>query len=325
MRHPFGKLPRPRPRPRRRGLVAALAAAIVLIAGGGAAFQALTAPRPLTAADLPAHTPDPAHGRWVFYAAGCDGCHAAKGAKGDQKLRLGGGAPLKTPFGTFHPPNISPHPKDGIGSWSDLDFVNAIMRGVSPEGQHYYPALPYLSYQHMRIEDALDLKAFIDTLPPVSGHAPPHDLPFWLFRRAVGVWKRLYMDYRPFRPATLASEQVNRGAYIVNALGHCGECHTPRDMLGGPIRDRSLAGGPSPEGAGHKVPNITPSKDGIGDWSMKDIEDALRTGILPNFDTLGEAMTEVQENLAELSHDDRAAIAAYLKSVPPLPSAPSGG
>ncbi len=296
----------------------------VLCLAAGIAFWLLTAPVTFAADDLPAHRADPEHGRWVFHAAGCNGCHAAPKAKGDDRYRLGGGLALKTAFGTFHTPNISPDPEAGIGGWSDLDFVNAVLRGVSPAGRHYYPAFPYTSYQHMTLEDALDLKAFLDTLPPVPDASVPHDLPLlFRFRRGLGLWKDLYMDDEPFRPNPAASEQVNHGAYLVQALGHCGECHTPRDRLGGRIEARALAGGPSPEGEKKKIPNITPSADGIGDWSVKDITDALRTGFLPGFENFGGAMVEVQENLAELTDADREAIALYLKSVPPLPDMPA--
>ena len=142
-------------------------------------------------------------------------------------------------FGTFVAPNISPDKAHGIGGWTTLEFVNAVMRGVSPEGRHYYPAFPYMSYQRMKIADVVDLKAFIDTLPAVAGDAPPHDLPLlFRFRRGLGLWKALYMDYAPFMPVPGADEQVNRGAYLVNGPGHCGECHTPRDLFGGPEAGR---------------------------------------------------------------------------------------
>lgn len=308
-----------------RPLLITTGAVAVLIVAAGAGFWALTAPGTIAAEALPAHEPDIAHGEQVFHAAGCGGCHAAPEAEGADRLRLGGGAPLITPFGTFHPPNISPDPEAGIGGWSDLEFVNAVMRGVSPEGAHYYPAFPYTSYQHMTIEDALDLKAFIDTLPPVAEPAPAHELPLLLrFRRGIGLWKWLFMD-RPWpAPARNADPQIRRGAYLVTALGHCGQCHTPRNWLGGMNLDHFLAGGPAPDDPKKTVPNITPGPDGIGDWSEKDIVDALRTGLLPGFETLGGAMSEVQQNLARLPDEYLQAIAAYLKSIPPLPDTPEG-
>jgi len=288
------------------------------IAGGGV-FWILTAPKTLSAADLPGHEADPDHGAYVFHMAGCSSCHAAPGAKGDEKLKLSGGLKFKTAFGTFVAPNISPDPKAGIGGWSDLDFVNAVTRGVSPGGDHLYPALPYLSYQRMALGDVLDLKAYLDTLPPVAEKAPGHDLPLiFRLRRGLGLWKLAFMDYAPFQPDPGADPKLNRGAYLVTGPGHCGECHTPRNLLGGPLDDWAYAGGPEPDGKG-TIPNITPSADGIGGWTVEDIAIALKTGLTPDFESFGGAMIAVQENMAALSEADREAIALYLESLPPKP------
>jgi len=292
-------------------------AVVVLIAAG---LWFLAEPRMIDADGLPDHIADPEYGRLVFHEAGCNSCHAAPGAKGEEKLVLAGGLGLKTPFGTFYAPNISTDLVDGIGGWSDLEFVNAVMRGVSPDGSHYYPAFPYLSYQRMTIEDVLDLKAYMDTLPAIGGVAPSHDLlaPLRL-RRGIGLWKLAFMDDAPFVPPLGADEQIARGAYLVNGPGHCGECHTPRNLFGAPDQERAFSGGPAPEGA-KNVPNITPSEDGIGGWSERDITAALRTGLLPGFETFGGLMVPVQENMAALTDADREAIAAYLLSLPPKPS-----
>jgi mono/diheme cytochrome c family protein len=297
-----------------------LIASGLCLAAGAAVFWLVTMPRIIAADALPDHRADPTRGRYIFHEAGCGSCHAVPGAKGEDKLLLSGGLALKTPFGIFHAPNISPDPAHGIGGWTDLEFVNAVMRGVSPDGRHYYPAFPYLSYQRMALTDVLDLKAFMDTLPVAATAAPGHDLslPF-RWRRGLGLWKFLFMDYQPFTPIPGADAQVNRGAYLVNGPGHCGECHTPRNLLGGPERDWAFAGAPDPEGK-DPVPNITPHADGIAAWSARDIESALATGLLPEFETFGGAMILVQENMAELTAEDRAAIAAYLKSLPPKPS-----
>lgn len=292
----------------------------LVLAAGASAFWLVTQPVRLRPGDLPAHSGDPARGEYMFWASGCASCHAAPGAKGDDKLRLAGGVALKSPFGVFRAPNISPDPDHGIGGWSDLDFVNAVMRGVAPDGSHYYPSFPYPSYRRMRIEDVLDLKAFLDTLPPVASDAPGHELPLpFRLRRGIGLWKWLYMDYAPFSPDPAASDRVNRGAYLVTGPGHCGECHTPRNALGGPRADLAYTGAPDPEG-GDPIPNITPHADGIGDWSEADIAAALKTGILPDFESFGGSMVAVQENMARLTDADRAAIAAYLRSLPPRPS-----
>jgi mono/diheme cytochrome c family protein len=292
---------------------------VLIIIIAAAAFWFLTMPQTLGQADLPKHAPDAAHGEQVFYAGGCESCHAAPDAKGDDKLKLGGGLALATAFGTFHVPNISPDKETGIGGWSTLQFVNAMKFGVDDEGEHLYPAFPYPSYQRMTLEDIIDLKAFLDTLPAVSNRVADHDLSFpFNIRRGIGLWKRLYVDGRSFTPDPAQSELINRGAYLVTGPGHCGECHSPRNFIGGVIASRALSGGPAPDGKG-TVPNITPDKEtGIGDWSEDEIASALSTGFTPDFDSLGGSMTAVQQNLARLPPDDIKAIAAYLKSLPPI-------
>jgi mono/diheme cytochrome c family protein len=284
--------------------------ALALIGAG--AFWLLTIPRTLSASDLPDHAPDVEHGRYMFYAGGCASCHATPGA--DDPLKLGGGLELASPFGTFHVPNISPDPDLGIGGWSTLDLVNAMVRGVSPADTHLYPAFPYTSYQRMKLEDVIDLKAFLDTLEPVTSEVPPHELPFpFNIRRGLGLWKLLFLDGKPFAPDPAANAEINRGAYLVTGPGHCGECHTPRDALGGLERDKWLTGAPNPEGKG-KTPDIT--SVGLKDWSQNDIAYALETGFTPDFDSLGGSMAAVVRNTSHLTPEDRAAIAAYLKSVP---------
>ncbi len=293
---------------------------LVLAAAGAGAFWVLTTPHVLAAGDLPAHTPDLANGEEMFWAGGCESCHAAAGATGADQLKLGGGQALKTPFGTFHAPNISPDPDHGIGRWSDLDFVNAMKFGIAPGGVHLYPAFPYTSYQRMRIEDLLDLKAFLDTLPPVATPSLPHELPFPLtIRRGIGLWQLLYVDGKTFVPDPEKSAELNRGAYLVEGPAHCGECHTPRNLIGGPDNARAYGGGPAPEGEG-KVPNITPDATGLADWSQNDLVTLLDTGFKPDFDSVGGSMTAVVRNTAKLSDADRQAIAAYVLSLPPVDS-----
>jgi mono/diheme cytochrome c family protein len=301
----------------RRAAVAAAVLAVALAALG----WFITAPQKLEAAQLPAHAADPANGERVFHAAGCASCHAAPEAKGDDRLKLGGGLELNTPFGIFRVPNISPDPQTGIGGWSDLDFVNAVMRGVSPGGAHYYPAFPYGSYAKMRVEDVIDLKAFLDKLPPVSGRAAGHELEFpYNVRRGVGLWKRLYLSPDPVLSLADAGGPARRGQYLVEGPGHCSECHTARDFLGGLETGLWLAGARNPEGKG-RIPNITPHDDGIGDWSEGDIVEALKSGLTPEFDQLEGRMAAVQAELSQLPDEDLQAIAAYLKAVPPLPDA----
>lgn len=298
-------------------------ALLALAVAGAAVFWVLTAPRPLDAAALPARQPDLENGRTVFWAGGCGSCHAVKGAKGDDKLLLGGGQAFETPFGTFHAPNISPDEANGIGRWSTLDFVNAMQRGLSPDGRHYYPAFPYASYARMSVEDLIDLAAFMKTLPKVTDANKPHDLPFpFNIRRGLGLWKILYLDPAPVAslPAG-ASPEAKRGQYLVEGAGHCGECHTPRNPIGGPDRSRWLAGAPALEGEG-RIPNITPDAGTLGKWSAKEIAEYLDTGFTPDYDTVGGTMVSVVDNLSRIAKSDRDAIAAYLKAIPPKPKQP---
>jgi mono/diheme cytochrome c family protein len=283
-------------------------ALVVLALIGAGALWLVTAPTPLDpqiarAMDTPG---DAKAGEIVFWAGGCASCHA----KPDAQTQLGGGAALKTPFGLIYPPNISPDPEDGIGKWSAQDFAHAVYDGVDDEGAHLYPAFPYTSYRHMSVADVRDLWAFLRTLPAVKGEAPPPAFGFpFNIRRAVGLWKWLYMP--PVTPSQTVAGDVDYGRYLVLGAGHCGECHTPRDALGGPVPDKALSGAPMPDGKG-KAPNITPS--GLAKWSQDDIETALSLGITPDGDSLGGAMAEVVRNLGHLPKADITAIARYLKT-----------
>ena len=226
----------------------AVVAIVILAIALAGLFWFLTAPQPLQAAALPSHEPDPANGELIFHAGGCASCHAVPDAEGEDKLNLAGGLELTTPFGVFRVPNISTDPETGIGGWSTLEFVNAVTRGVSPGGTHYYPAFPYASYAKMRIEDVIDLKAYMDTLPAVSNSVAGHDLSFpYTVRRGLGLWKRLYLSSEPVLAIADASDVVQRGQYLVEGPGHCGECHTSRDFMGGLKSDLWLAGAPNPE------------------------------------------------------------------------------
>ena len=293
-----------------------IAAALVLV---GLGLWFVTAPQTIAEQDLPEYVGDAAAGETVFWAGGCASCHATpvngKRAKGADKLLLGGGMQLETPYGIFEVPNISPH-ADGIGGWSLLEFVNAMQRGVSPAGRHYYPSFPYTSYAKAPVEDILDLKAYLDTLAGVPGSSPDHSLGFpWSVRRGIGAWKRLYLDAEPIIRSSDSDPVIERGRELVEGMGHCGECHTARDGLGGLLADRWLGGAPNIEGDG-SVPNITPAGENIADWSAKNIAYYLESGFTPDFDTVGGTMVAVQENMAQLTAEDRQAIAAYLKSIP---------
>jgi mono/diheme cytochrome c family protein len=263
-------------------------------------------------------TPDLANGLTTFNAGGCSSCHAVPGQP--DRTRLGGGLAIPSPFGTFYAPNISPDPANGIGRWTEAQFVRAVTQGISPAGFHYFPAFPYTTYQHARVSDIRDLFAYLRTLAPVPGKVRGHDVPFpFNIRRNIGIWKWLFMDGKPFAPDAARSPRWNRGAYLVNSLGHCAECHSPRNFLGGIISAQRFAGGPNPEGEGW-VPNIT--QKGIGDWSETDITYFLETGQLPDGDSAGGSMVRVIKNISQLSAEDRAAIAEYIKSLPPVDGPP---
>lgn len=298
-----------------RKVLMALAALLIV---GFAVFWIVTIPAVIPASALASRTPDLANGKVMFYAGGCASCHATPGQQ--DPTHLGGGLPLVSPFGTFYPPNISPDRKDGIGAWSEADFVTALLKGTSPDGQHYYPAFPYPSYQHIKLDDARDLFAYLHTLSAVSGQAPPHQLPLpFRWRRLIGGWDFLFLDGKPFTPDPSKSAQWNRGAYLVNGPGHCAECHSPRNLLGAIETDKRFAGGPDLSGKGW-VPNIT--QKGLGDWSEEDIAYLLETGHTPDGDSVGGSMTEVIRNTSQLPGPDREAIAVYLKSLPPVEGPP---
>lgn len=298
-----------------RRLVLALIGAALF---GIAVFYGLTIPRGLSAKEVAALPEgDPVRGETWFWAGGCASCHSAEGAKGEERLKLGGGRVLTTEFGNFVVPNISSDPADGIGDWSNGDLANAMLRGVSPSGTHYYPAFPYASYTRMNPEDIADLRAYMRTLPAIAGTPPPNDLRFpFNFRRGIGLWKRAFLSDAPAVDLPDAGPEVLRGQYLAEGAGHCGECHTPRNFAGALDTSRWLAGAQAAEGSG-RVPNITPGAGGIGDWPQSDIAYYFETGFTPEFDAVGGSMVEVQENLAMLKASDRTAIAAYLQAIPP--------
>jgi mono/diheme cytochrome c family protein len=286
----------------------------LLAAIGLAGYAVVTRPQTVAARTLGPHTPDLENGRTLFVAGNCASCHASPDQ--DDVNKLGGGWALKSAFGTFYPPNISPHVEDGIGGWTEAEFVTALVKGTAPNRTHYYPAFPYTSFQQMNFADLRDLFAYIKMLPPVEGKIAEHDLPIlYKIPRTLGIWKMLYLDGEPFMPDARRSALWNRGAYLVNAVAHCAECHSPRTVLGGIRLGKRFTGGPDAAGEGW-VPNITQQR--LGDWSEKDIADVLETGDLPDGDRVGGSMVRVVRNTSQLSAADRAAIAHYIKSLPPV-------
>ncbi len=288
-----------------------LAGAAVLALGASALLWS-TAPERADPAVLEGIAPDPERGAQLFLAAGCASCHAAPDAPPGTRPVLAGGRRLASPFGTFVAPNISPDPQAGIGTWQPIDLFNALKYGTSPEGRHYYPAFPYTSYRHMSPADVVSLFAYLRSLPPDPTPNRPHELPFpFSVRAGLGLWKALFLrgGWVLRDPPDAAAE---RGRYLVEALGHCGECHTPRNALGGLRRRLWLAGAENPAGAGW-VPNITPARL---HWSEADLLGYFTTGFTPDYDTVGGSMAEVVENLSRLPEDELRAIIAYLRAVP---------
>lgn len=287
--------------------IAAVAIAVALIM--------LTAARPSGRA-LPAHDPDSGQGEVLYHAGGCISCHKASATAGVTGPPTGG-APFETPVGTFWPGNLTPDPETGLGAWTVEQFTDAMTRGVSPDGRHYFPAFPYTSYRNMQVEDLLDLWAYLQGLEAVPSPGRAAEVPMLgLSRRALGLWKRLALDEAGFHSDPERSEAWNRGAYLVKGPGHCGECHTPRNALMIPDRSRAFAGGPHPRGDKGEVPSLLDLEarerySGVSDLSM-----ALQFGETLGYDKLSSGgMADVQMNLAMLPEDDLHAIAEYLLSL----------
>jgi mono/diheme cytochrome c family protein len=258
---------------------------------------------------------DVKRGEYLAKAGGCIGCHTEE--KKDA-VPFAGGRALKTPFGTFYGPNITPHPQAGIGRWTEADFVRAMRQGDRPDGKNYFPAFPYGSFTKVSDPDLRDLWAFLRALPPGARANQEHDLRFpfgWRF--LVTFWKWFFFTPGPFTNLPGLPDTANRGAYLVQALGHCGECHTPRNFLGGPKASRFLAGGKGPDGK--DVANLTPT--GLKKQSDKELRDFLTTGLYPDGDVPAETMGEVIRNTtSQLTPADLNAVIAYLRTLPPLPS-----
>jgi len=259
---------------------------------------------------------DAGRGEYFAKIGGCVGCHTDSKAGAP---RFAGGREITTPFGKFYGPNITPHPNAGIGRWSERDFVAAMRLGLRPDGAHYFPAFPYKSFTKIADADLTDLYAYLRSLPPSSQLNKPHALRFpFNLRSLLWGWKRLYFAPGPSVPDPSRSPALNRGAYLVDALGHCGECHTPRNFLGGPKKDRYLAGGRLTDG---RTPNLTPTR--LKRWNDKQLADFLRTGATPEGDVPSEAMDEVIRNTtSQLTAEDLSAVIAHLRALPALPDEP---
>jgi mono/diheme cytochrome c family protein len=254
-------------------------------------------------------------GEYLAKVGGCSGCHTEE--KKDA-VPFAGGRVLKTPFGTFYGPNITPHPQSGVGRWSEADFFRAMREGDRPDGKNYFPAFPYPSFTKAVDRDLRDLWAYLRTLPPSARANQEHDLKFpfgWRF--LVTFWKWFFFTPGPFTNLPGLSDIANRGAYLVQALGHCSECHTPRNFLGGPKTSRFLAGGKGPDDK--EVANLTPT--GLKKQSDRELADFLTTGLTAEGDVPAETMGEVITNTtSKLTPEDLNALIAYLRTLPPIPN-----
>jgi len=256
-------------------------------------------------------------GEYIYRAAGCYGCHTDEKGGG---APLAGGHRLKTDFGTFVTPNITPDPETGIGKWSEKDFFRAMREGISPAGDNFYPSFPYPSYTKLTDDDLRALWTYLKSRPAVKRENAPHDLKWFARSRSfVGTWKSLYFRPGAWKPHPGKPDAWNRGAYLAEAAAHCGECHTPRGALGGVRTDMHYAG--SKDGPdGSIIPNITPHKQtGIGKWSRGDLVTYLESGLMPDGDSAGDLMAEVIDNgLRYLKKEDLDAIAEYVLSQPAI-------
>lgn len=279
--------------------------AVVLLLGmiGGAAAQ--TASTPVE------------RGRYIFSVAGCQGCHTDPNSA--DQIGAGGRA-LRTPFGTFYGPNVTPHPERGIGRWSEADFIRAFREGVRPDGSHYFPVFPYASFTRMTDADLRDLRAFVATLPASDRPSRPHDVSFpFNVRFLQFFWKLLFFTRGPFQPDPARSASLNRGAYLAEAMAHCQECHTPRNFLGG-LRSSMAYAGTNDGPEGRRVPNITPhAETGAGRYSAGELADLLRDGLTPDGDSLGGEMGEVVANsTGKMTAEDLRGLVEYLRSLRPI-------
>lgn len=284
---------------------------------GFAIFWFASAPHPMTANELPAHVGNVANGKLLYDIGGCISCHqTSSNLVGAVVGSPAGGKALVTPIGTLYPPNLTPDIETGLGAWSDVDFVNAMQRGLSPQGEHLIPAFPYTSYAHMKVEDVLDIKAYLASLAPVANPATPHGVNFLpIIRRGLGLWKWIGLDDAQWSEDKSQSASWNRGSYLVQGPGHCSECHTPRTIFMSSDVSKLFLGGPHPEGKG-KVPSL---RNLIQRGRYKDVADlvlAFQNGEELGYDKMSSGgMGDVRTHIASLPAADIQAIAEFIVSL----------
>jgi mono/diheme cytochrome c family protein len=274
-------------------------------------------PAPRSDHDTPPDSASVERGAYLAHAANCAGCHTDKKHNGPP---FAGGSGIPTPFGVYYSRNITPDPEHGIGAWCDADFLRALRQGISPSGEHYFPAFPFPSFTGMTDRDILDIRAYLRTQKPASTANKPHAVPFpYNVRSTMVAWRLLYFAEGPLAPDPRENSEWNRGNYLVTAVSHCGDCHTPRNFLGAPREGRRFAGARLAGPDRQRAPNITPdTSDGIGKWNLDDIVGVLKRGMTPDGEFVEAPMSEVVEGTSKLTDADLKAIAVYLKSLPAL-------
>ncbi|HEY1900260.1 MAG TPA: cytochrome c [Steroidobacteraceae bacterium] len=303
-------------------LVALVILARIMIVPGPMAFakgqRVVLAQYPSNPTGVPAdltQTDPLAHGRYLAQAADCEACHTAEGGQ-----PFAGGRPFVTDFGTIYSPNITPDTKTGIGSWTDADFLTAVHEGRNPDGEHLYPAFPYAAYTYLTDQDVLAIKAYIFSMPPVSNVAPANTLHFPFNQRALmAVWALLYDPDHRFQPVADRPADWNRGAYLVESLGHCGDCHTPRTLLQALNNREKFAGGMA---EGWRAYNLSSdATSGIGSWTPEELQHYMSTGHSMNRGSaFGPMAQAVHLSFQNLTPSDINAISVYVRSVPPVAS-----
>jgi mono/diheme cytochrome c family protein len=294
-----------------------LKAAVVVAVVGASFLWVVSAPKPLSASVIPDHTADLANGKNLYNAGGCFSCHKPTADAATLNPDLpSGGSPLKTPIGILYPPNLTPDPETGLGKWTDIEFVNAMQRGISRDGKHLIPAFPYTSYAKMQITDILDIKAYLATLKPVASPTHAAAIPVaFVVRRGLGLWDYIGLNTDPWKPDPTQSELWNRGSYLVNGPGHCGECHTPRNIFMAKDANRLFYGGPHPEGTG-KVPSLHGLIERERYKDKADLVTALQNGETLGYEHLAAGgMGSVQTNISKLPQGDVEAIVEFLVSL----------
>ncbi len=254
---------------------------------------------------------DVARGEVLAGLSGCEACHTAEAGQ-----PWAGGHAVVSRFGTFYGTNLTQDPEHGLGAWNEADFVRAMREGRGPDHRAYWPAFPYPAFTLLTDADLGDLWAYLQTIPPAAVPNRPHEvLPRFNSRPLLGLWRSMGFRPGPWEDDPHHEAAWNRGAYLVEGPGHCGECHTPRNGVGIPKRSATLAGSTDP-----KAPNLTPHASALQGWSASDWDDFLTFAMTPDGDVVGGHMAVIIEHgTARLSAEDRMAMAVYLRSLTPQP------